>query len=297
LASGNGGNIDITAGGAIHSAGDGINTQNGAFVGAVTTSIRVTGSIVTSGATANGITASIVTGGPNAITVSGNVTANGASGVGILTNGVGDSVIVAAGGSVSGSTGVEFTASGPSTLTNSGTITGTGGTAVQYLTFGSNFLTFTNNGTVNGNVVMGSTDDIAILKTGSTINGTLDGQGGNDTLKLIGTGTGTLDVGSVINFGSGSGQKTDLGTWTLTGTNAAFVPTMDVQQGTLIVNSVTAGTAVTVESGAKLAGIGTVGPDQLRRDVRAGYGGNARHRADDIRQSGVRVWRDLSGLS
>jgi hypothetical protein len=117
------------------------------------------------------------TGGVNAITVSGSVTANGASGIGVLTSGVGDSVTVAAGGSVSGSTGVEFTASGPSTLTNSGTITGTGGAAVQYFTFGSNFLTFINNGVVNGDVVMGSTDDIAILKTGSTINGTLDGQG------------------------------------------------------------------------------------------------------------------------
>jgi hypothetical protein len=37
LATGKGGNIDITAGGAIHSAGDGINTDNGTFVGAVTT--------------------------------------------------------------------------------------------------------------------------------------------------------------------------------------------------------------------------------------------------------------------
>jgi hypothetical protein len=262
LATGQGGNIDITASGAIHSAGDGINTDNGTFVGAVTTTIRVTGSIVTSGASANGINASMETGGLNAITVSGSVTANGASGIGVLTSGVGDSVTVAAGGSVSGSTGVEFTASGPSTLTNSGTITGTGGTAVQYFTFGSNFLTFINNGVVNGDVVMGSTDDIAILKTGSTINGMLDGQGGTNTLKLIGTDTGTLDVSRVINFEVG--QKMDAGTWTLTGTNAAFVPTMDVQQGTLIVNSTTTGMAVTVESGAKLAGIGTVGATQIK---------------------------------
>jgi hypothetical protein len=261
LATGKGGNIDITAGGAIHSAGDGINTDNGTFVGAVTTTIRVTGSIVTSGATANGISASMETGGLNAITVSGSVTANGASGIGVLTSGIGDSVTVAAGGSVSGSTGVEFTASGPSTLTNSGTITGTAGTAVQYFTFGSNFLTFINNGVVNGDVVMGSTDDIAILKTGSTINGTLDGQGGTNTLKLIGIDTGTLNVGNVVNFEVG--QKMDAGTWTLIGTNSAFVPTMDVQQGTLIVNSATAGMAVTVENGAKLAGVGTVGGTRI----------------------------------
>jgi uncharacterized protein with beta-barrel porin domain len=261
LALGKGGNIDITAGGAIHSTGDGINTDNGTLAGSVTTTIRVTGSIVTSGATANGINASMETGGANMIAVSGSVTANGASGIGIRTSGVGDSVTVAAGGSVSGSTGVEFTASGPSTLTNSGTITGTGGTAVQYLTFGSNFLTFTNNGTVNGNVLMGRANDVAILNTGSMINGTLNGQGGSNTLQLIGTGTGTLDVGNVVNFSVS--QKMDGGTWTLTGTNAAFVPTMDVQQGTLIVNSATSGMAVTVQNGARLAGTGTVGATQI----------------------------------
>jgi hypothetical protein len=261
LATGKGGNIDITAGGAIHSTGDGINTDNGTLAGSVTTTIRVTGSIVATGAGANGINASMETGGASVITVNGSVTANGASGIGILTNGVGDSVAVGAGASVSGSTGVEFTASGPSTLTNSGTITGTGGTAVQYFTFGSNFLTFVNNGVVNGNVIMGSTDDIAILRTGSAINGTLDGQGGSNTLKLIGTGAGALDVGSVVNFAVG--QKMDSGIWTLTGTNAAFVPAMDVQQGTLIVNSATSGMAVTVQNGARLSGPQSVRPRSI----------------------------------
>jgi hypothetical protein len=260
-ATGKGGNIDITAGGAIHSTGDGINTDNGALAGTVSTSIHVTGSIVTSGAAANGITASMETGGFNAITVSGSVTANGASGTGVLTFGVGDIVTVASGGSVSAATGVTFAASGPSTLINSGTITGTGGTAVQYLTFGSNFLTFTNNGTVNGNVLMGSTNDIALLKTGSVINGTLDGQGGTNRLTLFGTGSGVLDVGNVVNFAIG--QKADVGTWTLTGANAAFVPTMDVQQGTLIVNSATGGMAVTVQNGARLSGTGTIGSTQI----------------------------------
>jgi uncharacterized protein with beta-barrel porin domain len=258
LATGQGGNIDILASGAIRSTGDGINTDSGTVVGTVTTTIRVTGSIVTSGATANGITASMETGGANLITVSGSVTANGASGIGILTFGVGDIVTVSPGGSVSGSIGVEFGASGPSSLTNSGTITGTGGTAVQY--FG-NFLTFTNNGVVNGNVVMSPTDDIAILNTGSSINGTLDGRAGTDRLKLIGTASGTLDVGTVVHFEVG--QKLDSGTWTLTGTNAAFVPTMDVAQGALIVNSATANMAVMVQNGAMLAGTGTIGATQI----------------------------------
>ncbi|MGH6981384.1 MAG: autotransporter outer membrane beta-barrel domain-containing protein, partial [Stellaceae bacterium] len=59
---------------------------------------------------------------------------------------------------------------------------------------------FTNNGTVTGSVLLAGDDDIAILNTGSSISGTLDGGDGTDTLKLGGTGGSTLDLGNVTGF-------------------------------------------------------------------------------------------------
>jgi fibronectin-binding autotransporter adhesin len=250
VADANGGAINITASGAIHTGSDGIQTNNGVTGGgSVTTTINVTGSIIAAGA--HGIDAQIAAGGANMITVGGSVTAS--VGTGIFTSGTGDSVTVASGGSVSGATGVQFTDSGTTSLTNSGSITGTGGNAVLFS--GSTADTFTNSGTVNGNVSLGSGNDLAILNTGSSISGTMNGGNGTDTLRLQGTGSGSLDISKVTNFEIG--QKMDAGTWTLTGTGTISNSTT-ISGGVLSVDGQLTSPTVTVAGGGTLGGTGTI---------------------------------------
>ena len=252
VADANGGAISITASGTIKTGSDGIQTQNvETGGGSVTTTINVTGTGSITAAGAHGIDAQIIAGGSNSITVGGSVTAS--AGVGILTSGIGDSVTVSSGGSVSGSTGIQFTDSGSTSLTNSGTITGTGTNAVLFS--GSTADTFTNSGTVNGNVSLGSGNDLAILNTGSSITGTMNAGNGTDTLRLQGSGTGTLDISKTTNFEIG--QKLDPGTWTLTGTGTISTSTT-VSGGILSVNGQLTSPIVTVAAGATLEGTGTI---------------------------------------
>ncbi|WP_332684604.1 autotransporter family protein [Bosea sp. (in: a-proteobacteria)] len=100
------------------------------------------------------------------------------------------------------------------------------------------------------------------LQDGSQIFGNViaSATGTNDTLRLTGTGSNSLDIGQYRNFDSF--QKVGTGIWTLSGSGDLTGATT-VAGGTLVVNGSLASSAVTVQSGATLAGNGTVGATTL----------------------------------
>jgi outer membrane autotransporter protein len=252
------GNIEVEVKGAITT---GEQSSYGVFAGGRGTSqskvtVASSGSIKTVGTSAHAIYVTSTGGGTaNTVVVNGSVRAEGATANGVLINGSGDEVTVNSNGSVYGtSAGVRFQeTNGNAKVTNAGTITGGGSKAVEFL--GAATATFDNDGTVNGDVLMGSGNDTAILRSNSAINGNLNGQTGTNKLELTGAGvSSSLDTAKVLNFQSA--EKTGTGTWALTGTNAEFVSTLDVKAGKLAANATLTGTAVTVEDGATLGGIG-----------------------------------------
>lgn len=134
-------------------------------------------------------------------------------------------------GTVTGQTGISFYAGSDDTLVNSGTIAGTNGTAVD----------------------MGGGSDSVTLYTGSSIEGTINGGAGTDTLMLAGTGT--TDIAQITGFEALS--KGGDGTWSLTGTGSTG-GSWTVFLGTLAANG-TIGDGVTINGNGTLSGTGSVG--------------------------------------
>ena len=136
---------------------------------------------------------------------------------GTITDGTGNGVSLAPGGSlsnggagsgaalISGIIGVYAGAAGSATTTNFGTIQGTGGTSVQF----------------------GSTSDRLIVEPGSTFvgaaqggGGTLEIAGGNGAITGLG-GAGTLSGATALSFGGFGSYAVDSGaSWSLTGANS-----------------------------------------------------------------------------
>jgi hypothetical protein len=202
-------------------SGDGIIVDSDGTT-AATVTIANTGSVKTTAANADGLNLEGGNSNTYTVTVNGEVKAAGATTYGVIVNGTNDQVTVGSGGSIYGtSAAIQFQESGGTAkVTNSGTLTGTGGTAVNFL--GTLAATFDNDGTVNGNVLMGSGADNAILRSNSAVTGNIDGKGGTDKLTLTGAGTNSLDTSTILNLENG--EKTGTGAWTLTGDDA-FVST------------------------------------------------------------------------
>jgi len=257
FASAKGGAIDIELSGDISTTGDGSDGIMARNQNTATTTIRVNGAITTTGEAAHGVQSDGVGNNVNSIvTVSAAISATGADSRGIVITGNGDEVTINAPGTVTGAVAaVDMQQLGSATVTNAGTVTGTGGLAVRFL--GAFASTFDNSGTFNGNVLMGAGNDLVILDTSTVANGSLDGQGDTDTLRLHGTASASIDLADVLNFEFG--EKTQAGTWTLTGSNATLAMTFDVQGGALLANTTAAGLDVTVDDGARLGGTGTIG--------------------------------------
>jgi outer membrane autotransporter protein len=224
--------------------------------GTTVATIDVRGSVDTVAASAHGI---IVSGPPGAnsssIIVGGRVRAQGATADGVRSTGINDTVTVNAGGSVSGTTaGIQLQQLGPGSVTNNGTVTGTGGPAIRFL---GNFVsTFTNDGAVNGNVLLGANDDTAVLGTNSTVVGNIDGEAGTDTLRFSGAGANAADVSTFLNFEAF--EKVGASDWILTGTNATTA-TFAVNAGRLAVNGSLENAPFTINAGGTLGGTGMVG--------------------------------------
>jgi uncharacterized protein with beta-barrel porin domain len=214
----------------------------------------------------------------NAITISGGMGGAGGSGQGATSAG---------GNGGAGGIGVLFTNAG--TLSNSGSINGgsggAGGTGLgangsagaggagvvgaglTVINSGSITGGLSGNGVTRANAITftGGTNTLE-LRPGSSITGNVVAFSTADTLALGGSGSATFDVsqiGSSAQYqGFGVFQKTGSSIWTLTGTNTAAL-SWAINAGTLIVNGSIANSAVTVNSGGTLAGIGTVGNTQI----------------------------------
>jgi outer membrane autotransporter protein len=171
------------------------------------------------------------------------------------------------------SDGTQTSAYSAVTLYNEGTITAASGYYALYIVGGNNYAdTVTNKGTITGNILTADGDDVFNLYTGSSIDGTIDGGTGSDTINLYGTGSGTL--GSVtnvenLNVASGSwtlaGGQSYSGTVTLaSGTSATvsgsftfasgstYVVTLGSSTGLLAVNG-----ALTIASGSTVSALGS----------------------------------------
>ena len=156
------------------------------------------------GANSIGISA----GSENAVTNSGIMLGGAAGSVGFEVRGTGNTMVNAAGGTMSATIGILVTVtSGSNIAGNLGTLTGTGGTAYDS-TNSVAAQSMTNAGTINGDVFFGVANDTMAISTGSTTNGIINGGAGTNTLRLVGTGTDTFDLNDqdVQNF-YGAGQR------------------------------------------------------------------------------------------
>lgn len=193
-----------------------------------------------SGANAHGVLGLLGVGETTRFTVTDGTTvqATGAGGSGMRFEGSGAgasaTVIVTAGHGVSGADmGLVFdTVAGDVTL--AGMLTGGSGVAVQFA----------------------DTDDRFELQTGGTVTGTIEGGLGTDSFVFSGTETASFDMAQVNDFEDF--LKTGSSVWTLMGTNAD-PSTFLVNEGTLVNNATLTNMAMTVASGARLEGVGTVG--------------------------------------
>ncbi|MBP0617432.1 autotransporter outer membrane beta-barrel domain-containing protein [Jiella mangrovi] len=139
---------------------------------------------------------------------------------------------------------------GATTITNAGSIVG--GTDGAIKITGPYADTLTNSGTISGDVWLGAGDDTLNAYTGSSIDGTVDGEDGEDTVNLEGTGTGTLfdtvDF-EVLNVNGGS--------WTVD-TDQSFSSGTTIADAASLYADANLDSVVTVNSGGTLGGTGTV---------------------------------------
>jgi outer membrane autotransporter protein len=131
-------------------------------------------------------------------------------------------------------TGVSFAAG--AAIVNSGAITGTGGTAINAAGATSAVTILQNAGTISGNVLLSANADTMTIAGGTVV--------GN----IVGQNAGTL------NFSLPGGTTyTDSNTFTL-------INQVNINSGTVLLNSTDSANAIDVLSGATLGGTGTLDP-------------------------------------
>ncbi|QTL04661.1 autotransporter domain-containing protein [Aquabacter sp. L1I39] len=143
------------------------------------------------------------------------------------------------------------------TLTNSGTLTSTGTIAV--LT-GDGNTTITNTGTIEAAseadtaISMGAGSNTLLLSDTAILVGKVVNASSNNTLGLIGTGSGALNLGTVGASGKFQGfanlTKAGTGTWTVSGSGSSLSGELNVQEGTLALTGSLSVTTATVGSDA-----------------------------------------------
>lgn len=182
----------------------------------------------------------------------------GTHGLSVVTSG--DTTVSISGGSITGGLssangiGVRFGGSGKTQMSvANASITGAAA-AIQGGT-GTFDLALLQGSVINGDVKLGSGNSSLKLETGVSVQGNIDAEAGANTLLLTGSGSGSFQ-GNLLNFASAHVDAAG-GKWVLGG-DATFVNGMEVVSGSLAVNGSLTGN-VTVKSGARLGGTGTVG--------------------------------------
>jgi uncharacterized protein with beta-barrel porin domain len=223
--------------------------------------------VLNSGSISGGTGILLQAGGTIANNTTGKIEGIGGGGVGIQTEGA--PVDIANSGAISAnSTGVIIGAGGSLTNEAGGTITGGKGVAVD-ATLSSGNTIFSNGGTVNGSVELGSGVNTVTLVTGGIVKGDLNlGPNSGNELILDGPIEETISQavsGAISGLGSLSVQG---GTWIIDKDLAAQVST-DVITGTLSLGqSATLATpALTIENGGTLIGTGTISGNVINSGV------------------------------
>jgi autotransporter-associated beta strand protein len=238
----------------------------GVAQGTGTISIDSVGATITGGGS-YGISA---VGGNGAITIGGlnggiASTINVANGYGIYTSSLGTvRITIASSGVINAQSGI-FGA-GVATVDTFGSITATGGPAIV-----ADNVTLESGSVTNGQVRGGNENNLFRVVTGANISGTtFDAGAGSNELDLLGGGSGSLVVSTLSNIQVFN--KSDSGTWTLTGTTTATTP-WTVSGGTLsIANDASLGASsalLTLNGGTLQATASTVGT----RAINIGAGG------------------------
>ena len=168
------------------------------------------------------------TGGMVSATITGAVSASGGNGVFIDPPGA-NTLTIAAGGSVKGSTSGVSIAGATNTIANAGTITG--GTGAGITATGATSLD--NSGTIAAGssgvaVQLGATNDTVTLRNGSNVTGTIAGGGGTDAAVLAGTGTTAQKMASFAGFDSLTVQS---GYWVAPTTGSSSFASATVNAG------------------------------------------------------------------
>ena len=187
-------------------------------VGPGTVSVDTVGATITSaglyGIVAQSGGGNVVIGGLNGGMAS-SITAT--SGYGIYTSAVGNiSVTIASSGSINALNGILMSGIGLS-VDNFGTLVATNN-AIDANAFGQLNVTLEAGSTTSGRLLgssNGSGDTFTISGGANIAGATFDGNGGNDTLILTGTGIASLDLSTVSNIQNL--QKNQAGTWTMLG--------------------------------------------------------------------------------
>lgn len=151
--------------------------------------------------------------------------------------------------------------SGPVVINNGATLDnfGTISASIASTAGGANLIN-ESGGTITGNIALGNSANNVHLFTGSTINGNLNlGSSPGSSLILDGVGTATISqavTGAITNAGSLTKQGS--GTWTIDKALNAPVA-VNINAGTLEVNSNLTTALVNVQAGAMLKGTGVIG--------------------------------------
>ncbi|CAD5267049.1 conserved exported hypothetical protein [Bosea sp. 62] len=225
----------------------------------------------------------------------GNSTAGGHTGAGVYVSTTSKAATITNYGTIRGGSAVagpgeaaivgRGASATPVTIYNLGTGVIEGGNGAAAIT-NSNFpstISIINSGTIRAgagaaNAISMSNQAAGVnlileLQAGSQIIGNVvaSAAGTRDVLRLGGADNWTLDggIGSMSQYqGFDKLEKIGAGTWTITSDSSGFAGTTSVDEGALIVNGSLAGSAVTVGSGARLGGSGTVGALTLASGAR-----------------------------
>ncbi len=151
-------------------------------------------------------------------------------------------------------------------LVNTGTLATTGATAVQS---GDGNTTVYNSGTISAGsaagtaIAMGAGSNRLVIADSSVIIGNVTNQSTGNMLELTGTGSGTLDLGSVSANGTYEGfsnlTKSGAGLWVLSGSGGSLTGATTIDQGTLQLASGAASGSVFTVNGGTLGGTGSIG--------------------------------------